>query len=274
MGRGRNPTAGELSLWLHQYQQLNDDLAKPVSKQLFLFAAASYCHPDQLEELFDRPLGQTPRRHRSFFWYNIMLTSGVGWAWDEFASLKNSGVSMRDCLVRIRRLSSPEEWLTLSRRIGCGIFRDASLLNPHDYSKLQTKTTYWSRGGVWDKRNGLTKVIVLDESLEREPYNLITTKLLPHCDKLAKEVHNLVDEEAMLVPDAIDRAVDYVRHRVRDLVGWKAGPTHYRNVSWFFQADVPVGAVWHNWKKTIPTRLVDKGKVIHHHWFPPKTEKT
>lgn len=273
MGRKTNPSSGELSMYLHRYETLNNDLPKPVCRQLFQFAASPYCSPKELDDLFQTHLGQTPRRHRSFFWYNTMLTSGLGDMWDQFASMKNSGSPMSDCVRRLKNAATHKQWITLSKRHGCGIFNNLSVITPNSYKTVGSHTTYWSRGGVWGKRNGLTKVIVLGELMERNPYNNITKKLLPYCDKLTKEVYNLVDEEKMLVPDAIDKAVDYIRHRVRDVIGWSPGPTHMRNVSWFFQCAIPSGLVWYDWRKTIAKRRVDGGKVVYYQWIPPQTDK-
>jgi hypothetical protein len=47
----RNPSAGELSLWLKQYEDLNSDLDKSVRRQFFMFAAAPACRPAVLDVL-------------------------------------------------------------------------------------------------------------------------------------------------------------------------------------------------------------------------------
>ena len=271
MPKTRNPTAGELSLWLARYEQLNSDLERPLRRQFFMFAVAFMCRTKELEELFERPLGQTPRRHRSWFWYNAMVSSGLGHLWDEFAEMKNSGLAMREGLIRVRRKATEEQWSTLSRRTGCGIFNDSLLLNPHSYTHEGT-TFYWSRGGCWDTRSNITKVVVLGEHLpERDhTFNTITAALTPEqCRKLETEVYNLVDEESLLTPDAIDLAVRYVRNRFREMIGWSPGQSHAVMASWFFQTLVPVGKVWYNWKDSRPLLGRKRSNYIHQ-WFPPE----
>jgi len=248
MGRTKNPTMGEVSLSLSEYDRLNSDLEKPVRRMLFMFAVAHRCSAGVLEELFGRPLGQTPRRHRSFFWYNSIISSGLESHWREFASRKNNGTSMSDCLIRLRRRATEDQWLTLSRRVGCGIFTDSPRLNPHVYSRRESTQEYWTPGGNWSTRDNMTKIIVLGEHLPLRDYHNKMLSTIHHSQllKLEDEVHGFVDEEALLVPDAQSAAITYVRSRLSELAG-HTRTASMRAASWFFQCAIPEGMKWHHY---------------------------
>lgn len=239
-------TAGQVSLLLAKYDELNKDIPKAERRQLAVFVLARHVPVPLLEELFERPLGQTPRRHHSWMWWTAMRWSGLAQHWDEFAGRYNSGTDLRDCLVRLRVRASDDEWDTFSRRLGCAIFTHWTRLQPSHWKTPNGGRNYWSRGGVWDRRSGLTRIIVLGEHLERDhSFNRFSRALTPAAARLLeREVHNLVDEEALLHPDAVKMAVDYVRRRLPQLTGFRYPTCSLQTVAWFFQSPVPHSEGW------------------------------
>jgi hypothetical protein len=202
-----------------------------------------------------------------FFWYNSMISSGLDRYWDKLAADKNSGTPLSECLRWLRRKATAGEWRTLSRRHGGGIFRDSLLIIPSTYSREPNTKFFWSKGGTWNSGSSITKIVCKGEHLTRDhSFNTITRKLTPEqCRKLESEVHNVVDENSLLQPDALDAAVLYVRNRVRELIGWKPGPTHPKNVSWFFQEAIPFNHLWYDWSSRRPNWGEHDEP---YHWFP------
>lgn len=272
MGRKKNPTMGEVSLSLAEYDRLNSDLEKPIRRMLFMFAVANRCSVQVLEELFGRPLGQTPRRHRSFFWFNAIISSGLESHWQEFVDRKNSGIPMSDCLIRLRRRATEDQWLTLSRRVGCGIFTTSPRLNPHDYSHRETTMEFWTPGGNWSTRHNMTKIIVLGEHLPERDYHTKMLSNIHHSQllKLEDEVHGFVDEQTLLVPDAQEAAITYVKGRLTEMVG-RTLSVGMRSVSWFFQCAIPQGMKWHHYQHYNNSgyyRYTTAGRKFTNLWYP------
>lgn len=269
--RTTNRTAGEASLLLHHYETLNKDLPADVRRQLGLFYLASKVGRPALEELFERPIGTTPWVHVSWFWWNCMRASGLERLWDEFAIRKNSGSSLRSCLRWVRRESTPEEWALLSRRVGAPILQNTALIKPGTYSPSESTSSVWTKGGVWDKRNSFTRIIILGEKIEGRDYTYshVTRKLNDErCWKIEREIRNFVDENSLLYPDALMSAVAYAKDRLTDYLRWpvkRVGPV---TASWFFQRPVPVGG---GLTVSYKDRIMDTRRSKHGArmlWFP------
>lgn len=267
-GGWQKKSALHASKMLADYEKLNADLPEATRRQLAVFVLEPRVGRAALEELFNRPLGQTPRRHRSWLWYNAMMASGMAHLWDDFCAQHNEGVCMHHCLMWLRERATPEEWTLLSRRMGI------ESLNPGDWKHHpHTKRyAYWTKGGVWDVRNNFTKIIVLGESLDNTRpywYSAISRALtLNDLMQIERELHNTFDPDEMLAPDVINGAVDYVRQRIPDILGYERELSSYKTASWFFQAKVPHpdgGFVLWSREANYPMRETD-GKDIN--WFP------
>lgn len=245
MSARRLRTAGEASLLLLKYEALNADLPRETRRQLAIFVLVNRVGKAALEELFDRPLGQTPRRHRAWLWYNAIRLSGLEKFWDEFQELYNSGVCLHCCLAWLKEQASPEEWALLSRRMGVSLEfgKGGTSLNPHwwKHTEHKQRNEIWTKGGTWDRRNNFTRVLVSHEHLTRDhDYNDVTRVLSQgDCKQLEIELRNLCNPEYMLVPQAIVGAVEYARRRIPTLLGYKRKYSSYKTVSWFFQCKVP-----------------------------------
>lgn len=259
-----------MSRLLAEYEELNSDLPKQTRRQLAIFVLATRCSKAVLEELFGMPLGSTPRRHRSWLYYNAMRFSNLGDYWDHFAHLKNSGHSMQVCLKDLRDIASRDDWETFSNRLGCAIFKDRKRLNPTHWTTPGSQKDIWTRGGVWSRAHGFTRIIILGDHLERNyDYNIISRNLGPHgAQLLERELHHTIDQEALLFSEAISRATEYARERIPTLASvYTEKRSSYHTASWFFGERVPTG----------PGRLVDyewehiRGTSIRantYDWFP------
>ena len=234
----KTKTAGQASKLLAEYEHLNTDLPRNLRRQLAIFVLAPRVGTPILEELFQRPLAQTPLRHRSWLWYTAMRTSGLERYWPELVSRRNSGEPFGTLLRWLRSQATEEEWALMGNRLG-------KRINPAHWSwKSSGKpTNYWTKGGVWDRRNNFTRIIILGESLDGErdhTYSTLTQAITPaSCRLLERELHNTIDEETLLFPDAIHQAVAYTRARIPQLAGHKINRASYKTAAWFFQTHVP-----------------------------------
>lgn len=235
-------TEGIASKMLAEYEALNSDLPTEIRLQMALFVLAPKTGMAPLEAVFQRPLGQTFNRHRSWMWWTAMRTSGLEMWWEHMATHRNAGFSMRDCLRALKEQASPEQWELFSDRLGARLFTQTPLLRPAGYSREGTYTKVWTKGGIWDKRNPLTKVIILGEHLEGRDhsYSDVTKALtVDQCRRLETEVHHLISPDASLYPNAVAQAIEYVRRRIPAMLMYKRATTSYKVVAWFFQTRIP-----------------------------------
>lgn len=269
-------TEGQASLLLQRYEEKNRDLPKSTRIQMAPFALVHRTGIDALEALFGRKLGQTPYRHRSWFWWTAMRTSGLAKEWDPFTEMRNQGVPFDECLRWLKERASDDQWDTLSRRLG------KENLYPGDYSHKprDTPDNIWTKGGTWQRESGFTKIILLGESLDRDyTYNDMTLTLGPEgALKLERELRGLVDPDKELEPNAKWSAVRYVRRRLPSVAGWRKTPTaHPRTVSWFFQEEIPESEgspYFYDWRWPISQRRkLKNGRARYWAWLPGETDE-
>jgi hypothetical protein len=260
-------TVGEASRLLAEYDKANADIPQARRRQMAIFALAPQVGKKSLEELFDRPLGTTPWVHLSWFWAMAFEYSGISHYWDEFALRRNGGESPAACLRWLLERITPEQKERLERRLS-GIPRGRDIPTTH---------AIWTRGGVWQRDNNFTKIIILGEHLppRDHSYSYVTEAFSPaQVEQLEREVHNSVDEEELLYPEAQLRAVEYVRHRIPEMLGWKRPTTSYKVASWFFDQPVPHptgGFIDCRSSVNYPRRTGSGGRPSKGgRWFPPK----
>jgi hypothetical protein len=228
-------TEGEASLLLHEYERANSDLPNNLVQYMGAFHVAPKVSPAILSKLYGlRDIGTTFTYHRAAFWYLVFTHSDTLYLWDEFLEMKNSGEPMRDCLVRMRRKMSTEEWDLFSLRA------KGARLNPHDYSRRRSKSVVWTAGGCWDIRSGITKILVLGEHLEHDlNYNMITRKLTPSIlHTIETELHNYADF-SMNYYDVVHSCVRYLKGRLEQVSGWVKKGVGPETCAWFFDTYVP-----------------------------------
>ncbi len=266
-------TAGEASRMLAEYENLNHDLPDQTKRWMAMFVIAPKVGIKAMEELFERPLGTTFFKHRSWMWYTAMKHSGLERIWYEFVYFKNQGISLCELLKTVRTLATPEEWLLFGQRLGMSVFHDTPYLNPYWYSQKHTEHQVWTKGGIWDRRNNYTRIIVLGERLtgRDHSFSALTRKLRFHqIEKIEAEVCNLVDENELLYPDAIDKAIEYVRWRLLSITG-KRTRTGLKIASWFFQRKVPHpqgGFIHYSQTVNYPRRNKKHGRPEDWRWLP------
>lgn len=224
------------SKMLADYEVLNSDLPERVRQQLGMFVIAPKVGMKAMHELFERDLGQTLNRHRAWMWWTAMSYSGLSEYWGEFSAAYNLGLPVRDCLRALKGVVNEADWSLFSRRMG------VKSLRPAAYSRVGTTNLIWTKGGTWDRRKNMTKIVVLGEHLKGRDlnYNGTTRRLdLDRCQLIETELYQLIDHNALLTPTAMFDAVDYVRHRIPSLIDSPRATTSPKVAAWFFMEPVP-----------------------------------
>lgn len=224
-------TPGEASRLLAEYEAANKDIPKEVRMQMAVFVLAPKVGKRALEDLFQRRFATTPFVHLSWLWATAFTYSGIDHLWDEFVYRRNGRESPKHALRWLMEQLTPEQEALLSRRLG-GI--------PEGSGRVAT-TAIWTRGGVWNRNNNMTRIILLGEHLDRDhSYNAVSRALSPaQAAALERELHNLINPDLYLYHDAQHRAVDYTRRRIPEILAYERPTTSYKTVSWFFQMPVP-----------------------------------
>jgi hypothetical protein len=262
---------------LAKYEHLNSDLPRATRRQLAVFVLAPKVGTKVLEELFERPLGQTPIRHRAWLWYAVMSLSGLEYLWDEFAQRHNETGCIHHALKWLRLEGGEISWKELSRRLGIPVLKKGhDTLSAFWWKHVEHAPAQriWTPGGSWDRRNNITRIIVLGESVERDyDYNTATRKLGPSgAKRIERELHALIDQSQLLVPQAVAEAVAYVRRRIPEILNRSRDAVSYRTVSWFFQEDIPHPK--RGWVKYLdeinyPRKKIEHDDEIFVEWLPP-----
>jgi len=182
----------------------------------------------------DTEISTAPAAHPSFLYWNAFLIAGCPEVWDIFAFTKNNeGGSIRSAMKEVKAEVTPEQWEKMCRVLG---FAEPARLK--QFSPRKTSSTVWTRGGVWDKRNGFTRIILFKQHLPRSyAFNTWTWKLGEKGAALLEaEVHHNVNPELLLYPVCLRKATEAVRMRLPQILGYVNMKAGYEITSWFFQA--------------------------------------
>lgn len=260
---------------LADYERANRDLPDRTLHQLAMFALAPRVGKEALEAIFERPLGQTPWRHRGWFWYTALRTSGLEPYWERFVAKRNSGERLSDCLRWLRARASKKEWETLGRRLG----HPDGPLNPAgwNYKPDGKPRNIWTKGGTWSRAEPMTHILVLGEHIERDysENDLATALGRAGAAKLERELYNLIDPDKELVPEAKKRAVDYARRRIPEIAGWDIERASLNTVAWFFQQPVrakPGRFIKPDQTARYSRKMTDGNFRLWWDWLPPKDQ--
>lgn len=229
MAGRRRAGPGEAYRLLKEYQARNQDLSRHQLDALGPFAIAHRVSKEALVSIWP-DIGPAPYIHRSWFWYNGMKLSGMGHHWDQFVEERNS-YELRRALFLLRDLAHPREWSLLSARLGH--YQD---IKPENYN-ARNRGYIWTKGGCWSQKSGIGKITVLGGHLGQRPHYSCWTSRLTNDQllQLETEVHNTIDQDKLLEPDAKHAAVAYVRRRIPELLGYNVSTVGYYTASWFFQ---------------------------------------
>lgn len=223
-----------------KYLSLNSDLPKTTLRQLAVFYLAPKATKESLNKIFNHEFNSTPYYHRSWYWWNCFRLSGLDDEWERFVKDRNQGKEVHQCLKELKSRTDGPSWNLLLRRLGYG---PQDTFDPSAYSSSKkdgsSPTTVWTKGGTWPLSSNWTRIIVLKKHLPRRTLTQPYQFKLGHAGvrKLESELMHLIDPNQLLVPEAKKRAVQYVRKRMPEMLGYKRKAS-YIACAWFF--DCPV----------------------------------
>ena len=210
---------------LEDYLDVNREAAsRDVLLQLAPFALRPKIGQFGVEQLFSlNPV--TPHRHRPWFIWNTLRLAGLDRHWYGY-ELNHETLRWKGWIRRIERDSTEEERAIWQRLLYRSTFPDP---------KSRPPRFYWTKGGGWPKRIGMSKILVMREHLDRPD---CWYKRLLGEDRLKmieRELWTVCDPDKGVMPTQYHRAVNYVRTRVADFAG---RPMNWPQLPWFFQMDV------------------------------------
>lgn len=212
---------------IRHYEEQNQDLDTNLRRLLAIGATARFFGRKLLEEATQTKLPQAPFRDWSWRWWTVLQLSGLSDRWEDFISaVRAGGVRAAATMLRVR--VTPAQYSLFLRRAGT---------NPHNDHRPRKAQILWTKGGCWDVRSPLTRLLVLGQPVTGRRFHLRWQKKLGQegCKRLERELLNLIDPNKMLVHEAKLRAIDYVRRRIPEMIGTRryknAGP---KAISWFF----------------------------------------
>lgn len=223
---------------LEQYLSLNDDLPRETVLQMAPFALYYRIGKKGIEDLFKGIRSATPYTHQSWFWWQCLVHSGRPDLW--FADELNAGkIDLRTWRRRLIYFTTDEEEETLLRRFYKPEF-DWNLWHPKK-DPDSGRRMLWTKGGVWNEKNGMTKILVLRQHIERPRWPewgskdyLWPRKLTPEiCRSFERDLWTHIDPDQHIYPEAYDLAVERVRNLTQPLS--KLGRMEVVWASWFFQ---------------------------------------
>jgi len=226
--RGRGRTVADARAALLRYQQDNEDLSPTLTHYLGVAAIARSFPSRVLAEATGMQIPRAFYRDVSWRWWNVLLYSGLSQHWKTFsATAEVEGI--RKAAQWLRSVISANRYRLFLRRAGT---------NPHN-SRRASARYVWTKGGAWDLRSPMTVLLVLHHPLSPREQTLRWQQRLG--DKgvrlIEKELMRLIDPDTMLLHEAKHRAVEYVCHRIGQLL--KRRTAHLSAAAWFFGCKVP-----------------------------------
>lgn len=226
--RGRGRTVADARAALLRYQQANADL-DPVQVQFLGLAAIahSFSHAVLMEAVGTK-IPRAFYRDVSWRWWNVLLHSGLGRYWLMFSASAQLH-SIRAAATQLRKTVSKKRYQLFLRRAGT---------NPHNSHRCSGRYI-WTKGGAWDQRSPMTKLLVLHHHLPpRDPMLRWQQRLgVKGVQLIERELMRIIDPDVMLLHEAKYRAVEYVCFRIGQLL--KRKPAHRSAAAWFFGCKVP-----------------------------------
>lgn len=216
---------------IKRYEEQNSDLPAPTRRMMALSACGKYFGRRVLEEATGQKLPRLPFRDWSWRWWNALNLAGLGSLWPGFvAQIKIGGLDQGARYVELR--SSAKRYQTFLCIAGT---------NPRNHHK-PVRDILWTKGGCWRIESSLTKLLVLKQHLPERTLVTQYQKTLGHhkVRLLERELMNLIDPDTMMSSEAKHRALDYVRRRIPEMLGWKRKRVGYEMAAWFFQQKIPV----------------------------------
>lgn len=214
---------------LARYGSNNSDLDDRIVRYLGIAAISQYFNRPIVERALDIKVPQAYHRDTSWRWWNVLVYSGLQSYWEKFKEIaQRQGV--REAARWLRKRISYKRYMVFLKRAGS---------NPHN-SHRGARYILWTKGGAWDQRMKMARIIVLKQHCEQREMVLRWQKRLGHkgVTLIEKELMTLINPDAILAHEARHLAVDYVCNRIAELIH-RRRPLHRAAAAWFFSCNVP-----------------------------------
>ena len=218
------------------FEEVNADLSRRTRRLLALFTIARASTRGVIKQILGYDSAVLFRDHAKRWWM-VLSYSGLHPYWEGFRDRgQNEGLTA--ACKWLRREVTREQWELFRRRSGATIgFR---LWNRSETPKGDV---IWTKAGCWDRKSSFTKLLVLKEHLPERPLLQRYQRRLGH-DRvrlLERELMYEIDPDKITPPKAKQRAVQYVRRRIPEMLGANRTEMSPAVAAWFFQIEVPVG---------------------------------
>lgn len=218
------------------YEEVNADLPRRTRRLLALFTIARASTRDVIKQILGYDSAVLFRDHAKRWWM-VLNRSGLSRYWDGFKE-RGQYEGLTAACTWLQSQVTPEQWVLFERRAGVSI--GFNLWNRTEKPKGHV---IWTRQGCWDRKSSFTKILVLGEHLPERPlWQPYQRRLGPlYVRLLERECFHMVDPDKVSVPGAKQDAVDHVRRRIPQILGYKREIMSKAVAAWFFQTEIPVG---------------------------------
>lgn len=233
----RNPlTHNQATAKVIAYEEANADLPARTRRLLALFTIARASTRHVIEQILGYDSAVLFRDH-SRRWWMVLSHSGLSRYWGGFKDRgQNEGLTV--ACSWLRREVTPEQWELFRRRSGA-----TTGFKLWNRSETPQGNVIWTKQGCWDRKSPFTKILVLGEHLPKRPLLQLYQRKLGHyyMRLLERECFHMTDPDKVSVPDAKQRAVEHVRRRIPEMIGYRRDSMAPAVAAWFFQTEIPVG---------------------------------
>ncbi len=218
------------------YEKMNADLPPQTRRILALFTIARASTRNVMARLLGYDSAVLFRDHAKRWWI-VLNRSRLSRYWDGFKE-RGQYEGLTAACTWLRSQVTPEQWELFERRAGVSI--GFNLWNRTEKPKGHV---IWTRQGCWDRKSSFTKILVLGEHLPERPLLQLYQRRLGHdyVRLLERECFHMTDPDKVSVPDAKYCAVEHVRRRIPEMLGYKRDIMSKAVAAWFFQTEIPVG---------------------------------
>lgn len=216
-------TAEAVKRAVRDYKKLNSDLPKEAASLMALLSVARRSSKRALREAHNRKIGSASR-DTALWIRHAMLFSNIGHLWPIVKGQVNrGGHSMWDVHRWLKNHILKQEYKTFLNRLGTPDAEGAG---------SRPILSVWTDGGMWPRRP-YTRLLVLGKHLPMRKLHTRWQKKLGHegIRQIERELMAAIDPHRFTVDECLERAVDYIRFRVRELTGVKMNT---RWIPWFF----------------------------------------
>ncbi len=231
---------------IERYENDNSDLPEATRRAMALAVVA----PKFPKALMVQALGDiklTGYKDKSWRWWNVLRLAGLEQYWDGFRlRASQTGGSIWQASRWLRSRVSARKYQLFLRRAGS---------NPYHSHYKSKGTKVWTKGGTWDRRSNVTRVLVLGEHLgDRHP--AVYQMLVPWLEVLEQELHTLTKPDQISRVNCLYNAVNYLYSRSLELLQWrKQDLDRWKLAAWFFMETI------RNWHPDGTETLIGKRRL-------------